>query len=72
MKRVFVAKSNGVKQVEVSQPEDEEKAGGSSSKKKPLNPQVESLQRTSTGLDPIKKSSGLGAPPACNLSPFLR
>jgi len=57
--------------VEVSPP-DEEKAGGSSTKK-PLNPQVESLQRTSTGLvDPIKKSSGLGAPPPCNLSPFLR
>ena len=67
-----VARSDGVKQVEVSQPEDEEKAGGSSNKKKPLNPQVESLQRTSTGLDPIKKSSGLEAPPACNLSPFLR
>ena len=70
MKRDLVARPDGVKQVEVSQ--TEEKAGGSLIKKKPLNPQVESLQRTSTGLDPIKKSSGLGAPPACNLSPFLR
>ena len=72
MKRDLVARPDGVKQVEVSQTEDEEKAGGSLIKKKPLNPQVESLQRTSTGLDPIKKSSGLGAPPPCNLSPFLR
>ena len=71
MTMVLVARSDGVKQVEVSQPEDEEKAGGSSSKKKPLNPQVESLQQTSTGLGPIKKSLGLGAPPPCNLLPFL-
>ena len=72
MKKVLVARSDGVKQVEVSQPEDEAKARGSLSKKKSLSPQVESLQRTSTGLDPTKKSSGLGAPPPCNLSPFLR